>query len=71
MAYHGRYNSPKELIRDRSLSHCERMAMLESWRDDKEALLRASEEGMRGEVRLDYLDVIEKALTSLKGSQNA
>tara|TARA_R110002096_G_scaffold20690_2_gene67919 strand:- start:12552 stop:12749 length:198 start_codon:yes stop_codon:yes gene_type:complete len=62
MAYHGKYNSPNELIRDRSLSHSERMAMLESWRDDKEALLRASEEGMCGEVRLDYLGVIEKAL---------
>ena len=62
MAYHGKYKSPTELIRDRRLSHRDKMAMLESWRDDKEALLRASEEGMRGEVRLDYLGAIEKAL---------
>lgn len=65
MAYHGKYESPTELMADESLSHHEKVKMLESWRDDKEALMRASEEGMQGDVRADYLRQIEKALTEL------
>ena len=40
--------------------------MLISWRDDKEAFMRASEEGMQGDDRPDLLQLIEQALTSLE-----
>lgn len=66
MAYHGKYNSPTALLLDENLSHHEKVEMLSSWRDDKEALMRASEEGMRGDVRLDLLRQIENALSSLQ-----
>lgn len=66
MAYHGKYDSPKELLRDESLSEHKKIEMLESWRDDKEALMRASEEGMQGDVRSDLLRQIENALTLLQ-----
>ena len=65
MAYHGKYASPEELLRDDSLSRQQKVEMLESWRDDKDALMRASDEGMQGSVRLDLLQQIESALTSL------
>ena len=54
------------LMRDADLSHQQKVEMLESWRDDKEALMRAAEEGMRGEVRLDLLKKIEDALSYLQ-----
>ena len=66
MAYHGTYDSPADVVRDESLSHHEKVEMLESWRDDKEALMRASEEGMQGDVRSDLLVQIGKALNSLQ-----
>lgn len=65
MPYHGEYDSPAELLRDAALSRDEKIEMLESWRDDKEALLRATEEGMQGDGRAELLKEIEKALTSL------
>lgn len=65
MPYYGKYGSPADVLRDRRLSNCEKVQMLESWRDDKEALIRASEEGMRGEVRSDLLEQIEDARNSL------
>ncbi|MEQ8692675.1 MAG: hypothetical protein RIC89_17800 [Pseudomonadales bacterium] len=68
MAYHGKYNSPAELLSEEKLSRSEKIEMLESWRDDKEALLRASEEGMEGSVRLDLLQEIEAALSALQES---
>ena len=66
LAYEGKYSSPAELMRDADLSHQQKVEMLESWRDDKEALMRAAEEGMRGEVRLDLLKKIEDALSYLQ-----
>ncbi|HNP34876.1 MAG TPA: hypothetical protein PKK10_03385 [Woeseiaceae bacterium] len=66
MAYHGKYDSPADVLRDESLSHREKIAMLESWRDDKEAYMRASEEGMQGDDRSDLLQLIEKALSTLQ-----
>ncbi|HNP65101.1 MAG TPA: hypothetical protein PKH39_14285 [Woeseiaceae bacterium] len=66
MAYHGKYDSPADVLRDESLSHPEKVEMLESWRDDKEAYMRASEEGMQGDDRSDLLRLIENALNSLQ-----
>lgn len=40
--------------------------MLEDWRDDKKALMRASEEGMHGDDRSELLTKIKKALISLQ-----
>lgn len=40
--------------------------MLRSWRDDKEAYMRATEEGMLGNDRSDLLRLIENALSSLQ-----
>lgn len=66
MPYKNSYESPTELINDQDLSNAEKVKMLESWRDDKEALMRASEEGMGGEVRSEFLREIEVALTTLQ-----
>lgn len=66
MAYHGKYETPAELLQDDSLSRDEKIEMLESWRDDKEAYMRASEEGMPGPSRANLLRTIEQALLSLR-----
>ncbi|MEW4467654.1 hypothetical protein AB1K62_07475 [Parasphingorhabdus sp. JC815] len=65
MAYTGKYESPSELMSDNSLSDDEKIEMLEEWRNDKEALMRASDEGMQGEVQSNFLKKIENALLSL------
>lgn len=71
MAYHGKYRSPAELLRDESLSRDEKVKMLEQWRDDKKAYMRASEEGMEGDDRPEILSEIKEALASLQeGSSN-
>lgn len=66
MAYTGKYKTPTELMLDNTLSRAEKIEMLEQWRDDKEALMRASDESMPGHVRSDFLRKIENALTSLQ-----
>lgn len=66
MAYHGKYQSPTELVGDESLSRGEKIEMLRSWRDDKEAYLRATEEGMQGNDRSELLRQIENALNELE-----
>lgn len=66
MPYHGKYKSPMELLLDESLSHDEKIQMLEQWRDDKKAILRASEEGMHGDNKSEILRKIKNALISLK-----
>ncbi len=66
MAYHGKYDSPTDVLRDKNLGHHEKVEMLTSWRDDKEAYLRASEEGMQGDDRSDLLRQIEISLSSLQ-----
>lgn len=65
MAYLGKYDSPEELINDQSLTREEKVRMLEDWRMDKKALMRASGEGMEGEDRADLLKRVKKALASL------
>ena len=66
MACTGKYKTPTELMSDESLSRDEKIEMLEQWREDKEALMRASDEGMQGDFRSDFLTKIQNALTSLK-----
>lgn len=66
MAYHGKYESPADVLRDESLNRNEKVEMLRSWRDDKEAYMRATEEGMLGNDRSDLLRLIENALSSLQ-----
>lgn len=66
MVYHGKYRSPAELLSDTKLSRDEKIEMLEQWRNDKKALMRASDEGMQGEVRTELLIQIKEALRSLR-----
>lgn len=66
MAYHGKYTSPTNLMNDESLGKAEKIEMLEQWRDDKKALLRASEEGMEGDDPSEVLRKIKTYLSSLK-----
>ncbi|MDF1835884.1 MAG: hypothetical protein P1U62_13525 [Alteraurantiacibacter sp. bin_em_oilr2.035] len=66
MAYFGNYKSPAEIVEDESLSHNEKVELLESWREDKEAYMRASEEGMPGKDRAEILSKIENALIKLQ-----
>ena len=66
MAYHGLYRTPKDLLQDESLARDEKIEMLESWKDDKEAYMRASDEGMGGNGGADLLREIERALLTLK-----
>lgn len=66
MAYHGKYTSPTNLMNDESLGQAEKIEMLEQWRDDKKALLRASEEGMEGDDPSEVLRKIKTYLSSLK-----
>ncbi|MEO9130748.1 MAG: hypothetical protein ABI240_06025 [Sphingomonas sp.] len=66
MAYSGKYISPQELMLDESLSVEDKIEMLEQWRDDKEALSRASDDGMQGSARPGLLNEITNALISLQ-----
>ena len=68
MAYHDKYEAPAEILRDEGLSRDEKIAMLEQWRDDERAHMRATGEGMEGDDRAaDLLKEIKKALASLRG----
>ena len=62
MGYFGKYETPADLLADQSLSTDEKIELLESWRDDKEAYMRASEEGMQGTGRSERLRLIESTL---------
>ena len=66
MPYLGKYTSPSDLMDDQSLSQTEKIRMLEQWRDDKKALLRASEEGMEGDDPAEILSKIKNYLNFLK-----
>ncbi|WP_424137564.1 hypothetical protein [Roseomonas chloroacetimidivorans] len=65
MPYFGNYETPKDVLLDKSLSTEEKVEVLEQWREDKEALARASSEGMVGDDRAHILKAIEDAITSL------
>jgi len=62
MAYHGKYETPKELLADADLDNAEKLRLLRLWRDDKKDYLRASDEGMEGEVSADLLSEIKEAI---------
>lgn len=66
MGYFGKYDTPADLLSDRYLKTEEKIELLESWRDDKEAYMRASGEGMPGSSRTEALSLIENALISLR-----
>lgn len=66
MPYTGKYKTPTELMEDGTLSRDEKIDMLEQWRDDKEAIMRAADEGMQGDLRADFVQKIEKSLALLK-----
>jgi hypothetical protein len=66
MGYHGNYETPSDLLHDKSLSPDEKIEMLESWRDDKNAYMRAVGEGMQDRDEADFLRTIENALISLR-----
>ncbi|MCK8462901.1 hypothetical protein MUY35_03445 [Aliiroseovarius sp. S1339] len=70
MAYLGNYNSPTDLMNDQTLSRDEKINMLQQWRDDKKALLRAANEGMQGGDPSDVLRKIKKALRCLQTDSN-
>lgn len=66
MAYHGKYDAPADILRDDDLSRDDKVRLLEAWRDDKKAYIRASEDGMGGNDRAHLLEEIKKALASLQ-----
>lgn len=66
MGYFGKYDTPADLLADESLDTDDKIELLESWRDDKEAYMRASGEGMQGPGRSEALRLIENALISLR-----
>lgn len=68
MGYFGKYETPADLLADESLNRDEKIELLESWREDKEAYMRASGEGMQGPGRSEALRQIENALISLRKS---
>lgn len=62
MEYFGKYDTPADLLADKDLSTGEKIELLESWRDDKEAYMRAAGEGMQGPSRSDAPDAGTKHL---------
>ncbi len=67
MTYQNEYTSPDALMGDQSLSRDEKISMLESWREDKKAYLRAASEGMEGDnTHAALLKEIKKALKTLQ-----
>lgn len=67
MPYFGNYETPMDVVRDKSLSLEKKIKVLEQWREDKEALARASSEGMIGDDRAHILKAIEDAINLLVG----
>ncbi len=68
MAYHDKYEAPADILRDEGLSRDQKISMLQQWREDKRAHMRAAGEGMEGDDRAaDLLKEIKKALASLQG----
>jgi hypothetical protein len=66
MGYFGKYDTPDQLLADPGLSMTEKIELLESWRNDNEAYVRAAGEGMQGPSRSESLRLIEKALISMR-----
>ena len=66
MPYFGKYDTPADLLADEHLNTDEKIRLLESWRNDKRAFMRASGEGMQGPSRSEILRMVENALLSLR-----
>ncbi len=64
LSYHGKFTSPEEVLGDETLTCDEKVEMLTQWREDEEALQRATEEGMEGGSRPD-LKRVQNALNTL------
>jgi hypothetical protein len=61
-----KYETPDDIVHDNDLTIDEKIEMLESWREDKESYLRASDEGMQGCSRSELLRLIDKATADLR-----
>jgi len=59
-----KYGSPAKLAGDSGLSHAKKVELLGKWRDDENALIRASAEGLNGGEDNNLRDVL-KALKEL------
>lgn len=59
------YGTPAALLADENLSDKEKVRLLEVWRDDEEALIRAASEGLNGGEDNALAEVL-KALKKLK-----
>ncbi len=68
MAYQGKYESPNDLMADPNLDRSEKLELLEAWRNDKKDYMRASDEGMEGDVSANLLIEIKKAIEQLQDS---
>ena len=66
MGYFGKYETPADLLADEDLTTDEKIELLESWRVDKKAYMRAAGEGMPGPSRSDALRLIANALIALR-----
>ncbi len=66
MAYHGKYEAPNDILVDPDLEHDEKLRLLRLWCGDKKAYLRASDEGMEGEVSAELLSEIKTAIQTLQ-----
>lgn len=66
MGYFGKYETPDDLLADQDLDTGEKIELLESWRSDKRAYMRAAGEGMQGPNRSEMLRMINKALAALR-----
>ncbi len=58
------YETPKDLLADRSISNKEKIRLLKIWQKDEEALIRASSEGLSGGED-NQLKAVQNALDSL------
>ncbi len=66
MPYFGNYDTPEEILHDDTLDRAQKIELLEQWRDDKKAYMRASDEGMEGTDRTELLSRIKTALGRLE-----
>jgi hypothetical protein len=66
VGYFGKYETPNDILADEDIDTNEKIELLEAWRNDKRAYMRASGEGMQGPSRSEALRMINKALIALR-----
>ena len=64
-AEYEQYGTPAALLANEALDKAEKIRLLEKWRDDEDALIRATAEGLDGGEASNLGDVL-KALKKLK-----